>query len=349
MSKGNTSTLTGRRWVFTINNYNEQEENFLKTPENFGPNIQFIIAEKEVGESGTPHIQGYIEFKSDTTRNKLVRLLGGRAYVDKAKGNRASNINYCSADEKDDPGNHLIINWHHQSIDSLVKKQMSRVAPIDPDEAAREMLQDIGDLKESEFESKYPRFYLRNYSKYKELQHVKQSNIIYEFNGELKEKNLWIWGPTGTGKSRIAHDGLPLNEIYFKNVNKWWNGYKHGTKRVIIEDYPCIASGGNALVLHMKIWADRYTFTGEIKGAHTVIAPSYNLIVTSNYSIRECFSEPTDVEAIERRFHQIYFDKDYSESVHNSYEEMCRKEFPHYFEDKKNESSNDYEDSIVED
>ena len=98
----------------------------------------------------------------------------------------------------------------------------------------------------------------------------------------------------------------------------------------------------------MKIWADRYTFTGEIKGAHSVIAPSYNLIVTSNYSIRECFSSIEDVEAIQRRFTEIYFDEKYAESVHNSYEEMCRKEFPHYFEDEKKETSDDYEDSIVE-
>ena len=344
MAQPNLDNIKGCRWVFTINNFNEEEENFLKIPENFGPNIQLLVAEKEHLDDpdATPHIQGYVEFSKETTRRKVHRLLGGRAYVEKANGNRASNIQYCTKEGED----HWIINWNDPSLNATIQRQLERTEQKDADEAAREMLNDIGELDENEFEAKYPRFYLRNYNKYKELQHVKQQKKAYTFDGELQEKNLWIYGPTGTGKSRIAHDGLDPTEIYFKNINKWWNGYEHGVKRVIIEDYPCIASGGNALVQHMKIWADRYTFTGEIKGAHTNIAPSFNLIVTSNYNIDQCFSSIEDAAAIKRRFHEIYFDQNYADSVHNSYIEMIKKEFPWNFQEHSED--NEYEDSIIE-
>lgn len=56
------------------------------------------------------------------------------------------------------------------------------------------------------------------------------------------------------------------------------------------------------LVQHLKIWADRYPFTAEIKGGSIAISPSFTLIVTSNYEPGLCFHSPQDVEAIERRF-----------------------------------------------
>ena len=63
---------------------------------------------------------------------------------------------------------------------------------------------------------------------------------------------------------------------------------------------------GNCLAQHIKRWADRYPFTAEIKGAHSAISPNdYELVVTSNYRIEECFKEPEDVAAIKRRFKEL--------------------------------------------
>jgi len=73
------------------------------------------------------------------------------------------------------------------------------------------------------------------------------------------------------------------------------------TKRVIIDDWPDVDHGGDMLVQHLKIWADRYPFTAEVKGSHHAIMPNFQLVITSNYSIDECFKNEKDREAIKRR------------------------------------------------
>ena len=52
----------GRRWVFTLNNYTVDEELELTATLSNGAFIRFACYSHEVGESGTPHLQGYVAF-----------------------------------------------------------------------------------------------------------------------------------------------------------------------------------------------------------------------------------------------------------------------------------------------
>ena len=126
------------------------------------------------------------------------------------------------------------------------------------------------------------------------------------FNGDLKTKNFWLWGKPGVGKSRWAQLQAPYANIFKKNFNKWWDGYKIlETMVVILDDYPATPAG-NTLAQHMKVWGDRYPFIGECKGSHMMLEPSrFIFIVTSNYPIEQCFALNEDKEAILRRFTQI--------------------------------------------
>lgn len=59
---------------------------------------------------------------------------------------------------------------------------------------------------------------------------------------------------------------------------------------------------------YLKIWADKWSCTGEIKGG-TVQLRHTHFIVTSNYSIDELFSSKgqTLIDAIRRRFKVVHF------------------------------------------
>lgn len=100
--EGNTSSSPckqispAKRWCFTLNNYNDQDlESFRSIVPIF---CDKCIIGKEVGESGTPHLQGYIEFKTKK-RPKSVFGFNNTIHWEKARGTPLENLKYCSKDE----------------------------------------------------------------------------------------------------------------------------------------------------------------------------------------------------------------------------------------------------------
>jgi len=84
-----------RKWVFTLNNYSEEDitqlhSDFLKYGKKF-------ICEKEIGESGTPHLQGYVMFKNSRNLETLKKV-NKKVHWGIAKGNVEQNKKYCSKD-----------------------------------------------------------------------------------------------------------------------------------------------------------------------------------------------------------------------------------------------------------
>jgi len=104
-AKGNTKTLASKedkkkqisackRWTFTLNNYTEEE--YSKLISIFSTdNTKYIIG-KEVGDKGTPHLQGYVEFLE---RVRAKSYIGNkRIHWEIARAARYLNVIYCSKD-----------------------------------------------------------------------------------------------------------------------------------------------------------------------------------------------------------------------------------------------------------
>lgn len=286
-----------KRWCLTINNPTEMDIELIKTREVPGPVWNYIVAELEhTGElEGTPHVQMYCEMVSQT-RMKFFKDTWPTAHCEIAKGGRVENILYCTKEAAAGRPMNLIAG---KLEDAFYKDGAHRVADL----KANQLLYDMRNMKESDFEAAHPTYYLNHSERVQKFRQEALAKVQNTYNGNLKSKNLWIWGPAGVGKSRLARTSIDMKLIYEKPLNKWWDGLDcDGVKRVIIEDWPDKENGGNFLVQHLKIWADRYAFTAEIKGSAKRVAPNFNLIVTSNYSIDECFSNSRDIEAIKRRF-----------------------------------------------
>lgn len=84
------------RWCLTLNNPCEEDiEKIRSISSQF---CKFAIVALEVGDSGTPHLQGYIEFKKKS-RPMSVFKFTDRFHWEKAKGTKYENWTYCTKDD----------------------------------------------------------------------------------------------------------------------------------------------------------------------------------------------------------------------------------------------------------
>ncbi len=93
-----------KAWCFTLNNYSENELGALVQLFSSLRETYWFILGEEVGEQGTPHLQGYIEKKNGRFRPlpkfQVMRNNTQCMHFEKAKGNRTQNYKYCSKDGK---------------------------------------------------------------------------------------------------------------------------------------------------------------------------------------------------------------------------------------------------------
>lgn len=65
--------------------------------------VKYGIVGREVGESGTPHLQGYLNLVKRTSLKKITKMLtevcGKAPHTETCKGTPAQNIEYCSKDK----------------------------------------------------------------------------------------------------------------------------------------------------------------------------------------------------------------------------------------------------------
>ena len=78
-----------RRWLFTLNNYTEEEEISLQELE-----CSYLVYGREIGKDGTPHLQGFVTFKN-TKRFSAMKKVSQRAHWEAAKSSSKINRDYC--------------------------------------------------------------------------------------------------------------------------------------------------------------------------------------------------------------------------------------------------------------
>lgn len=82
-----------RSYCFTLNNHTFEEMSYMLD----NISAKYWCFGFEVGEQGTPHMQGYIQFHNPKEFS-VVKALIPRAHIEPARGTPASNIDYCSKD-----------------------------------------------------------------------------------------------------------------------------------------------------------------------------------------------------------------------------------------------------------
>jgi len=95
-----------RSWVWTLNNYTDDEEHQLQMFIHDN-SVSYIVYGREVGESGTPHLQGFIQFKTRKTFQVVRAVLPRRVAHIAVAEHPYKAQEYC---KKDDPNPFEFVN-----------------------------------------------------------------------------------------------------------------------------------------------------------------------------------------------------------------------------------------------
>ena len=83
-------------WCFTLNNYSDENIDKLAALEDAASPVSYVCYGKEVGESGTPHLQGFVAFKESKRLSQVVSAIG-QAHLSVAR-KVPEAIAYCKKD-----------------------------------------------------------------------------------------------------------------------------------------------------------------------------------------------------------------------------------------------------------
>lgn len=265
-----------KRWCYTINN---------PTAEPSPPEEEFSyhIYGEEVGESGTPHYQGFIIFHKPKRLNQIRNLISLTGHYEVAKGKNSQAAGYCKKDGK-------FKEFGELPPDQGFKGGQATKARYE--EAFKKAK--LGELDTIDSD-----LLIKHYRTFKQI----KTDYVGEIEPLDYLPGIWIYGASGIGKSRYARKTYP--GAYVKNCNKWWDHYQD-EENVIVDDF----DDSHKLLGHfLKRWGDHYAFIAETKGGSILIRPKW-IVITSQYTIQDIFHDdyPT-LEALSRRFKLIDFNK----------------------------------------
>jgi hypothetical protein len=270
----------------TFNNYCEADIDLLK--ERWQELFKFLIFGREVGERGTPHLQMYGEIKNSMScsafKQALTRIFGGTfntVHIEICNGSAEQNIAYCRKEgdytELGEPGQQGKRNDLASAAKIIVE-----TGGLD------QVIRDMPDVFIK---------YSNGLSRYAALTLPKRNHMTIGY---------WLYGETGTGKSRWAAQNFP--DAYWKpSDTTWFDGYL-GQETVIIDDYRPTKEMSFQFILRL---VDRYPLQVPVKGAYVQFAAK-RIIFTSPRDIGETFQHLTflteDLNQMYRRFpHRLHF------------------------------------------
>ena len=167
-----------KHWCFTLNNYTQQDEDKILSAFNAG-GINYLVFGKEVSSTGTPHLQGFVSFK---TRKRLTGCIStlGQAHYSVAKS-IGKAIEYCRKEG---------VVTEYGTPPSLQPSTQGKRTDLESfKDAVKGGMVDAKELREafSDVMAKYPRFALSYVRDHKPLPEV-EAFTLYDWQSRLVER-----------------------------------------------------------------------------------------------------------------------------------------------------------------
>lgn len=242
----------------------------------------------ETSDAGVEHLQGFmlLEKKMRLTELKKIDPI---SHFEHMKGTIQQNYDYCTKDDKAP-----IEFGEKPKFENNGERERSRWH--DARQAAAERR--WGDVDDQIYVS-----HLRN---------LKQIGAEQAQTGRVLEKTcgLWLYGVPHSGKSYDARNKYSLGgEPYIKeDLDKWFDNYD-GQDTILLEDVDPDMCKQPAAAQKLKVWCDVYPHPVAVKGSMLNNIRPRRFIITSNFSIEECFPNlhGDALDALKRRFKIVHY------------------------------------------
>lgn len=264
-------------------------------------NTLFVMFVKEIGSvSEKPHFHFYIEMKDRVTKNKMIGMTDKTCDCEVAEGTYAQSVVYF--EKTGAPimrfGQEPVMNNHsykRNKIEEMTAKFLANGMKIET-------------MTNGEI--------LQYGAKLQQFRQIKlRLEDLPDLDGDLKERNMYLYGPSGVGKSLYGHELVrACPEGYVSNLAAKWRDPEVPSKAAVLFDDLGPEHKAEMGYL-LKKYGDRYAFPVEYKGGMTTIRPSFT-VITSNYTLEKfCGDNVELLEALSRRFKVVKFKKELSDSV----------------------------------
>ena len=184
--------------------------------------IYFLKAQSELTGKRLFHLQLYVEFTKQYSCRQIKKLFKNNGFNCEArKGTQEQAIHYCSREFAEDGSRKRIEGTEVYTYGSRKSQgKRSDISQVINDCKEGKRLTDIIDDLEC--------------PSYQSIKCAQLLKGIFSKPRDTKPYVMWIYGETGTGKTRYVFDNY--KDIYIKNSTKWWDGYD-GHEVILIDDY----------------------------------------------------------------------------------------------------------------
>lgn len=258
-------------YCFTLNNYVPADMEFIEQSSHL---YTYACYGVELGEGGTPHLQGYVQMANKVRITWLKKNFLQRAHYEVSRGTPTEASDYCKKDGRFFEFGTITVQGQRRDLEKIG-------AAI------------VGGESVSKLAASDPAMYIKYH---KGLRALEQTTVKPR---NFKTKVYWYYGATGTGKSKKASEEHP--DAYWKDpTSKWWDGYEG--EDVIIDDYRRDFCTFASL---LRLF-DRYPLQLEYKGGTTQFR-SKVIVVTTPKDPRATWEgrSEEDIEQLLRRIEVV--------------------------------------------
>lgn len=272
-----------RHWCFTLNHFADDELADLASlcVETQPGHLRYLVVGREVGETGTPHLQGYLELKSKQFLTWLRDHVSSRAHFEPRRGTREEARDYCMKDG----------DW----LETGEWKEEERGRRRDIERMVEQASQGVP-FYEACVDEPTSALFPHAYCKLLEGRALQLTQAWREVTVEVQV------GGTGVGKTRSVYDRF-WPDLFAQDCSAggepWWDGY-NGQKTLLLDDF----DGRSIPFRYLLRLTDGYPIRVRVKGAFTYGAWE-RVCITSNLPVMSWYPRERDMSPLFRRITEL--------------------------------------------